>query len=196
MKARETIFGPDYEPYLRNLKKKWGGQKLLLGVSASFFLSFVVLAFLYQTMIIFTMLGLAALMTLGTFFIVNGYRLLNFPKDHFIKKKIKTKRDVDKLVRTDLRKWADKNKLLYRREAGFHYYYFWYAYAYSPIYFVMRIDENEKNVKSYYLWPRQFIVASPGHPNITSPASPYRVRERELERDKKVFKQLMIILGT
>jgi hypothetical protein len=82
-----------------------------------------------------------------------------------------------------------------KREAGVYYFYFWYAYAYAPIYFVIKLEENTKRMYVYYLWTRQYFVVSPEHPNISNPLSPYRVREREIERDRLVLKELEKTIG-
>ena len=186
---READFGPDYEPYLRNLEKKWMGQKLILISAGSFFILFMVFIFRYQTPLVIAMVALCAIMTIGSLFMLNGYRLLTRPKDHYIKKKFQAS-DLGKLARTKLRKWAEKNKMLMKREAGVYYFYFWYAYAYAPIYYVIKLEHNTSTMLVYYLWTRQYFVVSPQHSNISNPLSPYRVRERELKRDRKVLEEL------
>jgi hypothetical protein len=192
---QEADFGLDYEPYLKNLDRKWTGQKLILIFAGSFLILFIALFLLmYQTQLVIVMIALCSVMTMGSLFILNGYRLLTRPKDHYLKKKFDVK-DLEKLARTKLRTWADKNQMLTRKEAGVYYFYFWYPYVYAPVYFTIKLEANTNLMYVYYLWPKQYFVISPEHLNISNSLSPYRVRKREVERDKSVLKEMMKIIG-
>jgi len=186
-------FGQDYEPYLRNLKKKWGGVKLILLASSLFLAVFIVFIYVYQTNFMIAMTLLAAVMCIGSLYIHISYMLLTRPEKHFIEKRLKIK-DLQKLERTELRKWAERNKMLIRKDAGVRYYYYWYAYFYVPVYFVIKLDMNYKMMSIYYLWPRQYLVVSPDHPNISSAYGLYKVRRREVEKDRKILAELDDIL--
>ncbi len=190
MNFRDTTdFGPDHEPYLRNLSKKKLSVKLILFPSVLLLVFLVVFYFLDPTFPTLIMLGLCAIVSLLSLIMLNGYRMLTVPEDHYIKKKFDAK-NFDKLSRTTIRKWADKNGMLTRKDAGVHYYYSWYAYPYAPIYYVVKLHYNEGEMYVYYLWPKQYLVASPDHPNISSPFSLYRLRERELKKDRTILEEL------
>lgn len=185
-----TLQGLDLKPYIEGLDRKMFGYKITMALAGLLTLAFVGISLFYSYMLSYLMLGLGLIMLLGSAYIYFGYTQLTQPNEPYERIDLKiTQKD---LKTKEFKAWLEKHKFQTLKKGKHTYIHHWYAFAYVPIHFVIKPEKDHSKV--YYLWPRQSLVVSPDHPNLTKTLGPYKVRERELNQDMKALKELGKVL--